>query len=61
MSKTIDWELIDYFINKYSEIKNDGISNYMAIVSTLYTIIFILGYYQISSSELGEERLNKIT
>lgn len=61
MSRAIDWELIDYFINKYSEIKNDGISNFMAIVSMLYTIIFILDYYQISSSELGEERLNKIT
>lgn len=61
MSKTIDWELIDHFINKYSEIKNDSNSNFMTTASMLYAIIFILDYYQISSSELGEERLNKIT
>ena len=60
MSKAIDWELIDYYINRYVEEINHGTDGWTR-AGTLVGLIFILQYYDIDDADLGADRLNKIT
>ncbi len=60
MSKPIDWELIDYYINRYVEEINHGTDGWTR-AGTLGGLIYILQYYDIGDKDLGADRLNKIT
>lgn len=59
MSKPIDWELVDYCINRYVEEVNLGVDGTRARM--LSGLIYILCYYGIDDTDLGADRLNKIT
>lgn len=60
MSKPIDWELIDYYINRYVEEINHGTDGWTR-AGTLGGLIYILQYYDIGDKDLGADRLDRIT
>lgn len=60
MSKSIDWDLIDYYIDRYVEEINHGTDNWVRS-GILSGLINILSYYNMSDVDLGADRLNKIT
>lgn len=60
MSKTIDWELIDYYIDGYVELIDNDTDGWTRS-GMLSGLINILRYYDISDTDLGVDRLDRIT
>lgn len=61
MSKTVDWGLIDHFIDEYINVINDDKIGHWVQSGMILGLITVLGYYNVGSSELGEERLKKLS